>query len=75
MIELNCKAKELLAERGHTQAWVIEKMNSIDPSIKMDRCKFSAFINNKRKISGSELLAFCMALKISPDVFLEQQTH
>lgn len=75
MVGLNCKAKELLKERGCTQAWVIDKMNSIDPSIKMDRSKFSAFINSKRQISGKELLVFCMALKISPDVFLDQKTH
>ena len=47
------------------------KMNEINPSLKMDRCKMSSIIKNNRKISGEELLTFCMALKINPDVFMK----
>lgn len=48
-------------------------MNSINPSLDMDRSKFSAIITGNRKMTGDELLAFCMALEISPDVFTEQE--
>lgn len=68
------KIEKLLSERGTTQAWVVTQMNNINPSIKMDAAKFSAIVKKKRKISGDELLAFCMALAISPDVFLKSKT-
>ena len=66
-------AKRILQEQGRTQKWVTEKMNSINPSLEMDKNKFSAIVNGNRKMSGDELLAFCMALEISPDVFTDQE--
>ena len=65
--------KRIIQEQGRTQKWVIEKMNSINPSLEMDKNKFSAIVNGNRKMSGDELLAFCMALEISPDVFTDQE--
>ena len=64
--------KKTIKKQGRTQKWVTEKMNSINPSLDMDRSKFSAIITGNRKMTGDELLAFCMALEISPDVFTEQ---
>lgn len=65
--------KKTIKKQGRTQKWVTEKMNSINPSLDMDRSKFSAIITGNRKMTGDELLAFCMALEISPDVFTEQE--
>ncbi len=65
--------RKTIKKQGRTQKWVTEKMNSINPSLDMDRSKFSAIITGNRKMTGDELLAFCMALEISPDVFTEQE--
>ena len=65
--------RKTIQKQGRTQKWVTEKMNSINPSLDMDRSKFSAIITGNRKMTGDELLAFCMALEISPDVFTEQE--
>lgn len=63
--------KELILQRGVTQAWVVERMNLLCPSIHMDRVKFSAVVCGTRKMSADELLAFCKALEQSPDVFIK----
>ena len=34
--------KKSLRERGCSQAWVIKRMNDLNPSLKMDRSKFSS---------------------------------
>lgn len=65
-------AKKVLKDQGRTQRWVTERMNAINPTLEMDRSKFSAIITGNRKMTGDELLAFCMALEISPDVFTER---
>ena len=65
--------RKTIKKQGRTQKWVTEKMNSNNPSLDMDRSKFSAIITGNRKMTGDELLAFCMALEISPDVFTEQE--
>ena len=65
--------RKTIKKQGRTQKWVTEKMNSINPSLDMDRSKFSAIITGNRKMTGDELLAFCMELEISPDVFTEQE--
>lgn len=46
-------------------------MNEINPSLKMDANKMSAIVTQNRKVSSEELLAFCMALQISPDIFMK----
>lgn len=62
--------RAILDARGYTQAWVINRMNDIDPSLEMNRSKLSAVVCGSRKITGDELLAFCMATETSPDYFL-----
>lgn len=69
MAALNSMIETQLKENGRTQTWTINKMNEINPKLKMDRSKMSAIINDNRKMTAEELLAFCMALKISPDIF------
>lgn len=61
----------ILDEQGRTQAWVITRMNLMNPSLNMDRSKFSAITTGSRKMSGDELLAFCQAVEVSPDEFLK----
>lgn len=68
-MSLNKKIKNILNENGVTQNWVVNKMNEINPKLNMDKTKMSAIVNGIRKVSGDELLAFCMAMKISPDIF------
>ena len=72
MVSVADTAKRVLREEGRTQAWVIERMNKVYPNLEMDRCKFSAIILGKRKMSGDELIAFCKALEISPDEFTKE---
>lgn len=64
------KVREVLEKNKKTQTWTIEKMNDINPRLKMDKDKMSSIINGKRKMTCEELLAFCMAFEISPDEFL-----
>lgn len=73
MTAISDTAKKILKEQGRTQRWVAERMNNINPTLEMDRSKFSAIITGNRKMTGDELLAFCMALEISPDVFIGQE--
>lgn len=61
----------VLKKEGRTQAWVIEEMNKILPELNMDRVKFSAVVCGVRKMTADELLAFCKAMRKSPDIFLE----
>ena len=63
-------AKAVLEEQGRTQTWVIKRMNEINENIDMDANKLSSTLLGKRKMSGDELIAFCKALEINPDVFL-----
>lgn len=64
------KIESLLTEKGITQKWTSMRMNEINPELKMDSSKMSAIITGNRKMTGDELIAFCKALKIAPDVFL-----
>lgn len=66
-------AKRILKEQGRTQRWVVEKMNKVNPELEMDKSKFSAIIVGKRRMTGDELLAFCMALEVSPDEFTKKE--
>lgn len=65
--------REVLSESGHTQAWVIGKMNSLDPKLEMNKTKFSAIVCGNRKMTGDELLAFCRATQTNPDVFCRER--
>ena len=64
--------KRLLKEEGRTQTWVAKEMNRIDPSIEMTNVKLSAITTGQRKMSGSEMLAFCKAVKCNPDEFMQE---
>ena len=66
--------REVLCRRGTTQAWVIAHMNLIDPSIQMNRNKFSNIVRGTRKMTGDELLIFCKATNTDPDVFFDIAT-
>ena len=70
-INISDKLKETIKNKGVQQKWVINEMNNIDRSINLDRSKFSAIICGKRKMTGDELLAFCKAMEISPDIFMK----
>lgn len=65
--------RKTIEERGFRQKWVIEKMNLINPDIRMNRNKFSAIVCGYRKMSGDELIAFCRATETNPDIFLESE--
>lgn len=65
--------RKVLKAEGRTQAWAVEEMNKIDPKLNIDRVKFSAIVCGSRRMTGDELLAFCKALQVSPDVFLEKK--
>lgn len=65
--------KRVLREQGRTQAWTIQKMNAVNPEIRMDRTKFSAITRGRRKMTGDELLAFCKATEVNPDIFVEPE--
>lgn len=64
--------KNVLAEEGRSQVWIIDRMNEIDGKLKMDRTKFSSIVTDHRRMSAEEMLAFCKALEISPDIFIER---
>lgn len=67
---IGATARQIIRQRGVTQKWVAERMNGINPAVSMDRSKISATLAGERKMTGDELLAFCKALEINPDVFL-----
>lgn len=70
MVAVANVARNLIEKQGRTQIWVAKRMQDINPELKMDAIKINAVLNGNRKMTGDELLAFCMALEISPDEFL-----
>ena len=66
----NETVQKLIEQEGRTQTWVAQEMNRIDPEIKMTNVKLSAIVTGKRIMSSDEMLAFCRAMRMSPDVFL-----
>lgn len=60
----------IIEQEGRSQKWIAEEMNRADPDIKMTNVKLSAIVTGRRTMSGDEMLAFCRAMQISPDVFL-----
>lgn len=73
MVSVADTAKRVLNEQGRTQVWVINRMNSIFPSLNMNRNKMSSILAGKRKMTGDELIGFCRALQISPDEFTKER--
>lgn len=61
--------RDIIDSRGLRQTWVISRMNEINPSLGMNRNKLSAIVCGSRKMTGDELLAFCMATETNPDYF------
>ncbi len=72
MTAISETTKRILKEQGRTQKWAAEKMNQINPNLDMDKNKISGIVAGSRKMTGDELLAFCMALEVSPDIFTEE---
>lgn len=56
-----------IEKRGCTQAWVVKRMNNINPALNMSATKFSAIVCGSRRMSGDELLAFFKAVEMNPD--------
>lgn len=67
---VNTTIKNILSETGTTQAWIISKMNQLNPDLAMNSNKFSAIVHGRRKMTGEELIIFCKATKTNPDIFL-----
>lgn len=59
----------IIKKRGLRQIWVVEQMNQVDPNLGMSKAKFSAIVCGGRKMTGDELIAFCMATNTNPDYF------
>jgi hypothetical protein len=70
---VNKTISRLLTEQGRKQSWVVQKMNEANPVLNMDETKFSAIMTERRKMSGDELVAFCVALCVSPDEFMKTE--
>ncbi len=66
----NETVKRIIEQEGRSQKWLAEEMNRADPDIRMTNVKLSAIVTGRRIMSGDEMLAFCRAMQISPDVFL-----
>lgn len=61
--------KKLIKDKGLRQTWVVDQMNRVDPTLGMSRVKLSAIVCGGRKMTGDELIAFCMATNTCPDYF------
>lgn len=72
MTPINKTISRILTEQGRKQSWVVQKMNEANPNLNLDDTKFSGIITDRRKMSGDELIAFCIALDISPDEFMKE---
>lgn len=70
-VNTSTKVKNLVRDRGLRQTWIVEQMNSIAPELNMSKTKFSAIICGGRKMSGDELIAFCVATGTDPNYFCE----
>ncbi len=61
--------RSLVKNKGLRQVWVVEQMNRIAPDLNMSKAKFSAIVCGERKMTGDELIAFCVATGTNPDYF------
>ena len=71
-MKTNETVKKLIEQEGRSQTWVAREMNRVNPEIKMTNVKLSAIVTGRRIMSGDEMLAFCRAMKTSPDIFLAE---
>ena len=69
-MKTNETVRKLIEQEGRSQAWVAREMNRVNPDINMTNVKLSAIVTGRRIMSSDEILAFCRAMKTSPDVFL-----
>lgn len=65
----SAKVRSLIEKNGVRQNWVVDQMNRIAPGLNMTKAKFSAIVCGGRKMTGDELIAFCMATNTNPDYF------
>lgn len=63
--------RSIVENRGLRQTWIVEQMNRIVPGLNMSKTKFSAIVCGGRKMTGDELVAFCMATETNPNYFCE----
>lgn len=61
--------RSLVKNKGLRQVWVVEQMNRVAPDLNMSKAKFSAIVCGDRKMTGDELIAFCVATGTNPDYF------
>ena len=61
--------RNIIGSRGLRQTRAINRMNEVSPSLGMNHNKLSAIVCGSRKMTGDELLAFCMATETKPDCF------
>lgn len=68
---VNAAVKRFIEERGVTQKWLINKMNSVSPELDMNKQKMSAIMTNRRRLNCDEFLAICKVFEVSPDIFVQ----
>lgn len=61
--------RTVIRDKGLRQIWVVEQMNLVNPALNMSNAKLSSIVCGGRKMSGDELIAFCVATNTSPDYF------
>lgn len=61
--------RNIVKSRGLRQIWVVERMNRVDPTLKMSKAKFSAIVCGGRRMTADELIAFCVATETNPNYF------
>lgn len=61
--------REIVENRGLRQTWIVDQMNRIAPELSMSKAKFSAIVCGGRKMTGDELMVFCLATGTNPDYF------
>lgn len=59
----------IIENRGLRQVWIVDQMNRIDPNLGMSKAKLSSIVCGGRKMTGDELIAFCLATNTNPDYF------
>lgn len=73
-MKIEDRLKNIINESGRSQLWIVEKMNTLQPNLSMNKDKLSSIVRGKRKMTADELLIFCMALGISPDRLCNQES-
>lgn len=61
--------REIIKNRGLRQVWIVDQMNRIAPELGMSKAKLSSIVCGSRKMTGDELITFCLATGTNPDYF------